>query len=146
MTAHVHVVTAFIRHGGRVLLLRRSRRVGTYSGRWAAVSGYLESQTPLAQALREVAEETGIEPADLRLVSAGRPLEVVDSALCRVWSVHPFLFEAEAAPQVRLDWEHDDYRWVRPSEVELLQTVPRLSDALRACGEAAAGTACPSGE
>jgi 8-oxo-dGTP pyrophosphatase MutT (NUDIX family) len=140
------VVTAFIRHGGRVLLLRRSRRVGSYPGRWAGVSGYLEGRPPLDQALREIEEETGVGAAQLRLVSAGPPLEVVDSALCRVWSVHPYLFESDALPQIRLDWEHDDYCWVRPTEVELLQTVPRLGDALRACGRAAPAAVGPPGE
>jgi 8-oxo-dGTP pyrophosphatase MutT (NUDIX family) len=146
MTSPVHVVTSFIRQGGRVLLLHRSPRVGSYPGRWAAVSGYLEDRPPLDQALQEIAEETGITAPQLRLVSAGRPLEVVDSALCRLWSVHPFLFEVDTVPQVRLDWEHDDYRWVRPSEVELLQTVPRLGDALRACRDAARPAECPPRE
>ena len=134
MTAPVHVVTAVIRHRGRVLLLRRSARVGSYSGCWAAVSGYLEGRQPLEQALREVGEETGIAASALRLVRAGRPFEVVDAGLGRVWCVHPFLFEADAAPDVKLDWEHEDYRWVRPSDIEGLRTVPRLADALRACG------------
>jgi 8-oxo-dGTP pyrophosphatase MutT (NUDIX family) len=147
MTGPVHVVTAFICHGGRVLLLRRSRRVGSYPGRWAGVSGYLEDRPPLDQALREIDEETGIGAMQLHLVGVGDPLEVVDSALCRVWSVHPFLFEAEELPLVTLDWEHDGYRWVRPTEVELLQTVPRLGDALKACGVAPTRVdAEPSGE
>ncbi|ELK44964.1 translation initiation factor aIF-2B subunit alpha, partial [Haloferax sp. BAB-2207] len=37
-----HVVTVFLRHDGRVLLTRRSDAVGTYQGRWAGVSGYVE--------------------------------------------------------------------------------------------------------
>ena len=37
-----HVVTCFLEHGGEIPLLRRSQRVGTYKGRWAGVSGYIE--------------------------------------------------------------------------------------------------------
>jgi hypothetical protein len=42
------VVTAFVTRGREILVLRRSERVRTYAGRWAAVSGYLESEDPLA--------------------------------------------------------------------------------------------------
>ncbi|MFC6726725.1 initiation factor 2B, partial [Halobium palmae] len=37
-----HVVTAFLRHRGDVLLVRRSDEVGTYRGKWGGVSGFVE--------------------------------------------------------------------------------------------------------
>jgi len=44
------VVTCFLLRraaaGDEVLLLRRSQKVGTYRGRWAGVSGYLEEAAP----------------------------------------------------------------------------------------------------
>jgi len=132
-TQQVEVVTAFLRHAGEVLLVCRSERVGSYRGRWAAVSGYLEEQTALAQALREIEEETGIDRSRLRLVAAGEPLAVDDEALGRHWVVHPFLFDLAVRPPIRLDWEHSAYRWVRPVALADLPTVPRLADALRAC-------------
>jgi len=129
----VHVVTAFLRHRGALLLLRRSERVGSYRGRWAAVSGYLEGSDPLEQALREVEEETGIGRGQLRLVAAGEPFTVTDAALGRTWKVHPFLFELDEPAVPRLDWEHAEWRWVRPAELAGLDTVPRLAEGLRAC-------------
>jgi len=133
MVETVHVVTAFLRHDGRILLLRRSDQVGSYRGRWAAVSGYLEEPTALAQALREIEEETGIPPAALALAAEGPPIAVDDGALQRRWVVHPFLFDLASLPTVRLDWEHSACRWVRPAELPSLPTVPRLADALAAC-------------
>ena len=59
------VVTSFIRHRGKILVLRRSEKVGTYKGKWAGVSGYLEDPTPLAQALREINEETGLTGSEV---------------------------------------------------------------------------------
>lgn len=51
------VVTCFLEHDGKIPLLRRSQRVGTYRGRWAGVSGYIEEgNTPYAQALEEIRE------------------------------------------------------------------------------------------
>ena len=141
MVTPVHVVTAFLRHAGEILLLRRSDRVGSYRGCWAAVSGYLEEPDALAQAVREVEEETGIDRADLRLVKAATPMAVDDPASGRRWIVHPFLFDLDVRPPVRLDWEHTAYRWVSPAALEDLPTVPRLAAALQACGSgvAAAG-------
>lgn len=133
MTTEVHVVTAFLRQGGEILLLRRSERVGSYRGCWAAVSGYLEGPDPLEQALREIEEETGVARAELRLASAGAPLAVDDATLGRRWIVHPFLFDLARRPPVRLDWEHEAHRWVTPEGLAALPTVPRLAAALQAC-------------
>lgn len=138
----VHVVTAFLRQAGEILVLRRGDRVGSYRGRWAAVSGYLEEPDPLVRALREGEEETGIDRSRLRLVKAGTPLVVDDATLQRQWVVHPFLFELAGQPPIRLDWEHTACRWVPPAALLELPTVPRLTEALRACWpEAFAGTA-----
>jgi 8-oxo-dGTP diphosphatase len=130
----VHVVTCFLlrrgESGDEVLLLRRSGRVGTYRGRWAGVSGYLEADTPLEQAHREIEEETGLGRADVRLLAEGEPLTVLDESIDTRWTVHPFLFELPRPEDVRLDWEHTEMRWLRPEEVTGMETVPRLADAL----------------
>lgn len=135
----IDVVTAFPRHRGRLLLVRRSDRVRTFPGRWAAISGYLEDPTPLGQAYRELREETGLTEDRLRLVAAGRPLEVPSSETGTLWVVHPFLFEVDDPAAVRLDWEASELRWVTPEELEGLLTVPSLREALTACLEAADG-------
>ena len=134
-----HVVTAFLRREGRLLLLRRSDRVGSYRGCWAAVSGHLESADPLTQALREVVEETGFDAHRLRLVAAGAELAVPGTSPDRSWVVHPFLFDLEGVAEPRLDWEHVGYRWALPAELRGLDAVPRLVDALRACWPDAPG-------
>ena len=128
------VVTSFLLRrtasGDEVLLLRRSERVGTYAGRWAGVSGYLESATPLEQAYREIEEETGLSRQDVRLLAKGEPLDVDDAALGVRWRVHPFLFEVEAPGLVNLDWEHTESRWVEPAGLGHYDTVPGLAQAL----------------
>jgi 8-oxo-dGTP pyrophosphatase MutT (NUDIX family) len=140
----VEVVTCFLLRrgeGGRptqsvssgqaeVLLLRRSDRVSTYQGLWAGVSGYLESQSPLEQAYREIEEEVGLRRSDVRLLAQGEPLIVVDETIDTRWTVHPFLFEALRPERLRLDWEHVESRWVSVEEMGGLETVPRLEEAL----------------
>ena len=138
------MVTCFLlrrgKSGDEVLLLRRSERVGTYRGRWAAVSGYLEAPStgsgqasPLEQAQREIEEETGLSGQEIRLLAEGEPLEVVDESIGVRWTVHPFLFEVvdrlRPVP-LRLDWEHVESRWVPPQDVVRFETVPALAEAL----------------
>jgi len=128
------VVTCFLLRrspsGDEVLLLRRSQQVGTYRGRWAGVSGYLEEPDPLTQAYREMEEEAGLGRDEVTLLRAAEPLVVVDAEAGRRWIVHPFLFEVQTDAQVRVDWEHTEARWVRLEEVSAFETVPQLTEAL----------------
>ena len=124
-----HVVTCFLMHGGKVLILRRSERVGSYRGRWAAVAGYMEKE-PYEQALQEIREEAGLEAEDVRLVAAGGTVEAADSQLDVTWIIHPFLFEIDDPAKVRLDWEHTECRWIEPAEIGQFDTVPKLKEAL----------------
>ncbi|MBW2467627.1 MAG: NUDIX pyrophosphatase [Deltaproteobacteria bacterium] len=128
------VVTSFIRHRGKILLLRRSSKVGTYKGRWAGVSGYLEVSSPLVQALKEIYEETGLTESQVTLVSSGKPLEVPDQKLGVCWLVHPFLFETNEPEKIKLDWEHVEVQWVEPALLRQLSTVPKLAEAYERCG------------
>ncbi len=128
-TRATDVVTVFLVHDGRILVLRRSDEVGTYPGRWAGVSGYLES-APLDQAFTELGEELGLGRDDVELLKEGAPLHVRDEEIGRMWRVHPFLFSVKDETRLRLDWEHVQRRWVWPGEIDQLDTVPGLADAL----------------
>jgi len=122
------VVSAILRNRGRILIVRRSDAVGSFRGRWSAISGFLEGrEDPRARARQEVREETGLRGAKFR--TAGR--SVLARANARVYVVHPFLFDVPSR-RVRLDWENVEYRWVLPEELERFKTVPRLMDVVSA--------------
>ncbi len=123
------VVTAFLYRRGKVLLLRRSERVGTYPGRWAGVSGYLE-RLPLEQALLEVEQELGVGADQVALRGLGAPMLVTDRAAVTRWLVYTFLFRLRLGGQVRTDWEAASSEWVRPDEVSHRKTVPGLASGL----------------
>ena len=127
------VVTAFLQYEGRILLVQRSSRVGTYQGRWSAISGYLEDAEPLLQARREIREETRLPDDEVHLVAEGEPIAVPAPELTRLWVVHPLLFEIDDPEHVRLDWENVEACWVAPAEIKDYPTVPKLEDALQAC-------------
>jgi ADP-ribose pyrophosphatase YjhB (NUDIX family) len=131
--ARTKVVTVFLLRPGasgeEILLLRRSGRVGTYRGRWAGVSGYLES-TPEVQAYTELREEVGLGAEDVRLIRQGTALPVDDMDTGRHWLVHPFLFALTGEREPAIDWEHEEARWVAPSALADFETVPGLAAAL----------------
>ena len=110
-------------------MLRRSQRVGTYRGRWAGVSGYIEEgNTPYAQALEEIREETGLSEEDVQLMKEGQPLEVIDEEIGRKWIVHPFRFQVMAPDKIRIDWEHTEMKWVDPEDIAEYEAVPTLAE------------------
>ncbi|UCB42240.1 MAG: NUDIX pyrophosphatase [Dehalococcoidales bacterium] len=124
-----HVVTCFIESDGEILLLRRSQQVGSYQGRWAGVSGYVET-TADEQSLTEIGEETSLQPMDLELLKKGEPLSVEDEELNVRWVVHPYLFHVKDRSKIRTDWEHTETKWITPKDIGKFTTVPRLKETL----------------
>jgi len=109
--------------------LRRSQQVGSYQGRWAGVSGYIEAAAD-EQALAEIKEETSLGKEDLKLIKKGKPLPIKDEALGIKWVVHPYLFHIKDRDKIKIDWEHKEARWIKPNEIGNYQTVPRLKETL----------------
>lgn len=124
-----HVVTCFLESDGEVMILRRSEQVGTYQGRWAGVSGYIEESAD-EQALVEIREETGLAEEDLTLIKKGEPLAAKDEALGVKWVVHPYLFAIKDRGKIKIDWEHKEARWITPEEIGNYSTVPMLKETL----------------
>ncbi len=123
------VVSCFLESGSKILLLRRSQRVGSYQGKWAGVSGYVET-TPDEQALVEIGEETGLSREDFSLVKRGEPLSVEDERLRVRWLIHPYLFRVKDRTKGKIDWEHDELRGIDPEDIDDYSTVPSLKEAL----------------
>jgi len=109
--------------------LRRSEQVGSYQGKWAGVSGYVE-KTADEQALVEIEEETGLSPEDIELIKRGKPLPIKDEKLGVKWVVHPYLFHIKDRSEIKIDWEHTEVRWIKPEEIGNYETVPMLRETL----------------
>jgi len=122
------VVTSFLERDGRILVVRRSEKVGSFRGKWSGVSGFLEGTDAEAWARREVEEETGI--TGLTLIASGLVVHSRGSDDI-VYAIHPFRFSSPRG-DVRLDWENVEYRWVAPEELATLDAVPKLAVVYRA--------------
>jgi len=123
------VVTCFLESEGEILVLRRSEQVGSYQGRWAGVSGYID-KTADEQALIEIKEEASLCEEDLRLIRKGKPLSIKDDELGIRWMVHPYLFHVSDRTKIKIDWEHKEMKWIDPKDIDSYQTVPRLKETL----------------
>lgn len=140
--ASTPVVTSILESEGEILLLLRSEKVGTYQGKWAGVAGFLEND-PDTQALTEIREETGLKPerqrsaADVTLVRKAVPILVEDKERGWKWLVHPYLFHVRDKSKIRIDWEHQETRWIDPKDIEKYDTVPGLKEVLAAVYNAA---------
>ena len=122
------VVTCFLMLDEKILILRRSNKEGTYQGKWAAVSGFVESY-PQYQSLTEIKEETGLEATDIELVKVGLPFEIEDKQYNAVWVIHPYLYKVISQNEIVIDDEHFEYKWILPSALSLYDTVPGLQAA-----------------
>ncbi len=123
-------ITTIIKKGEKILILKRSEKVGSCKGRWAGVSGYIEptDRNLEDRALTEVREETKM---NVSLSKEGKPILARDRSV--VWKIHPFLAETEDE-NLRIDWEHTKYRWILPEEVYDYNTVPKLDAVMKSLG------------
>jgi len=125
-----HIVTVFIRNSGTVLILRNSRKAAAHGGKWAGVSGAVKEASPLGQAIKEIEGETGLKGFEVKFLKAGREFAVQDRQLGVRLVVHPFLFQAMTPQNVQIDEQYMEFKWIKPADLELYETVPALPEAL----------------
>ena len=120
-----------MRPDGRVLLLRRSMLHTTNPGQWCFVTGYVKpGEKPAQAAVREVREELGLD------VDIERDGEIVIVETKRgTLHVYPFLCPVGAdTDAISLDWEHTEYTWIKPEELQTYDHVPQLDEDLVSLG------------
>jgi len=127
------VVTSFLSYENKILILKRSKDVSTYRGKWAAISGTIENEKPIDAAYREISEELGLKREDIELIGRGDILKVIDEDLRNIFYVHPFLFELKTEKDLKLNFEHTEYKWIDKEDLKRMETVPKLKEALDSC-------------
>ncbi len=121
------VITVFVKSGNQLLILRRSDKVGSYQGKWNTVAGYLDEVKPVRnKVLKELEEEIGVEEDEISSITYGEPWKFRDSEIGRTWLINPVMVELKQKPRIKLDWEHTEFKWIEPSELNDFATVPNL--------------------
>ena len=125
------IVTSFIKDNDKFLILKRSDQVKTMKGLWAGISGIIErNEEPLTRAKIEIFEELGLDEEQIKLVKTADEMRIVSPQYQNhEWEVYPFLFEVKN-PQIKLNWENSEYKWINTDEVTNYETVPSLDKVL----------------
>ena len=131
MLSEKHAVTSFLESEGEILILLRSEHVGTYPGKWGGISGSLDSdKTSDEQAIVEIEEETGLSREHIKLIKKGKPLLLDDENLNLRKVIFPYLFHIEARNKIKLNWEHNRLKWIKPEDIDKYDTMPKLKETL----------------
>ena len=124
------IVTSFLLNVDKFLILKRSQDVKSMKGLWAGISGIIEgNEEPLQRAKTEIFEELGLEENLFGLLKTAPQMQISSQYTNHQWTVFPFLFSVKE-PEIKLNWENSEYRWIYPSEISKYQTVPSLDKVL----------------
>ena len=125
------IVTSFLDHNDKILILKRSQQVRTMKGLWAGVSGIIENnEAPIKRAKIEIFEEVGIKEQNIKLIKSGSEVFVESPQYKNhQWVISPFLFQTEIS-DIKLNWENSEFRWIHVNELKEFNTVPSLKKIL----------------
>ncbi|MFZ8801576.1 MAG: nicotinamide-nucleotide amidohydrolase family protein [Candidatus Calescibacterium sp.] len=121
------VASTFVEYKGKILILKRSKKVGSYRGKWGVVSGHIEEgETEEETSLKELKEEIGLDMNLIDKFTKSTPFELSDVKLGIRWEIAPFRAILKTKPEIKIDWEHVKYLWIKPSELSKFKTAPLL--------------------
>jgi len=100
-------------------------------GLWAGISGIIEKdESPLERAKIEIFEEIGILENEIKLIKSTKEIRINSPQYKNhEWEIFPFLFESKK-PNVKLNWENSEFRWIEIEELKNYETVPSLEKIL----------------
>ncbi|SDW86691.1 NUDIX domain-containing protein [Arthrobacter sp. cf158] len=111
------VIAVVVEWRGKLALFKRSHRLGHDQGLWHCITGFMEEgASPHQQAAQELLEETGLQMEDLLEFRQGQKLIVIDNQQLP-WMIHTFV-AISSTRQLRIDWEHDAYRWTSVGKIK----------------------------
>lgn len=124
------VINCVVKYGDKILIVKRSSDMKFYPGWWNCIGGFLDDDQSLEEKVKEeIWEEIGIKESDIISIKLGEIFDFDDPELKKTWIIHPTLVEVKTN-KVTLDWEADDYRWVRPDELAGFEITPSLKKIL----------------
>lgn len=121
----------------KILLVKRSKNLKFYPGRWNGISGFLDDKRSIEQKVKdELAEEIGIKEKDIISIKVGHVFDLDEPKYKKTWIVHPILVRMRAskclrANKIKLDWEAKEFKWIRPKEAEKFKLVPGFDRVIR---------------
>ena len=121
-------VAVVVVHDNRILIMRRSKMKKHYTGLWDFPCERVREGSLAENAARGVMEEAGLQA---EVVRKGNPVTLEDGDWKFV--VIPFLCRTDSR-NVKMDQEHDDFRWVSLEEMKKFNMIHYADEALKALG------------
>lgn len=125
------VINCVLKFQNKILLVQRSRKLNFYPGYWNGVSGFLDDKKTIKQKIEEeLKEELGMGGKNIGKIKMGEIFHQEEKKYRKTWIVHPILVEAKT-DKVKLDWEAEDYRWMKIGEVKNMKLMPGFDQVLK---------------
>ncbi len=127
---HIVTVTAFIKNNARdkFLVVKRHKNEIAYPGKWAFPGGKVERGQSVLDALKqEVMEEVGLEIEDSKKF-------LKDFTFVRPDGINVvgfFFFFFARSENVKISEEFDDFEWITPEELCLLDHIPGMDEEVK---------------
>lgn len=126
------ILICFLEYQGKILLLKRSNKVGIYKNLWSPIAGYLDELKPLKDKVQEeLKEELGILEKDITVIKFGEIFEFTDKKIKKTWIINPVMIVLKEKPTLKLDWEHTEYTWISPREIMTYKITPTTIESLK---------------
>jgi isopentenyldiphosphate isomerase len=126
------VVTIFIKYKEEILILKRSNKVRNYHEKWNTVAGYIDEFKSIKEKIiEELYEEIKLKKENIKSQKIGESFKYKDKQINKTWIVFPALVILKKKPDIILDWEHTEYKWIKPEELEKYEIVPKIEKSLK---------------
>lgn len=118
------VVNCVVSYNGKVLLVKRSDKVGFYPNYWNGISGFLDDDRTLKEkVIEELEKEIGIGLDQIESMQFGEIFHEPSLDYKKTWIVHPVLVELKTG-KIKTNWEADEYKWVYLDKIDEYEILP----------------------
>ncbi|HUC89088.1 MAG TPA: NUDIX domain-containing protein [Candidatus Paceibacterota bacterium] len=126
------VINCVLEYKGRILVVERSKNMRLYPLYWNGISGFLDDDKGLKEKVfEELKEELGLSKKNIVSIRPGQVFDQEEPKYKKIWIVHPVLVKVNT-DKIKLDWEAQNYKWLKPSEIKKLKTLPGFDLVLKA--------------
>ncbi len=128
---------AFLRQGTEILITRHGGQ--PWSTLAAIISG--PDDNSFARAVEAIEDATGLTQDDITLAAAGtQPDRLIETTVDgKAYALHAFLFDINEADFTLAERSDVETQWSTLNDLDDMETVPGLAEALEACMEAERG-------
>jgi 8-oxo-dGTP diphosphatase len=130
--ASAPIILCVISFDGKVLIVKRSNKVGDYKNKWNIVTGYIDNPkiSVKEHAILEMHEEIGLNKKDIAKMEIMEPYDLYDRHLKKSYKVFAAIVHLKHMPVIKLNEENSEFAWVDPKDLNKYDSVSDLKKTL----------------